>query len=57
MLTLLIAMVWDVKRDLRCTKDAMNGRVKESDCIKRNDDIWEDLKAIQKTVWSGNHEK
>jgi hypothetical protein len=57
LLSLLIALILDIKKDLRCTKTSMSERVKETDCTKRNDDVWADIKALQKQVWSGNHEK
>jgi predicted outer membrane lipoprotein len=56
MFGLLIAMMREMKKDLRCTKEAMSERVRISDCVKKNDDLWEGVKELQKTVWSGRHE-
>jgi hypothetical protein len=58
MLGLLISMVWDMKKDLRCTKDALDSRVKGTECVKKNDDLWTAVNELQRAVWSGGgHEK
>jgi hypothetical protein len=56
LLSLLIAMMWDMKKDLRCTKSSVDGRVKDSDCKANKDKVWQKIEDLQKTVWRGEHE-
>ena len=57
LLGLLISMMRDLKKDLRCTKDMVIERVKIPDCTKKNDDVWKAIVDLQKIVWGGDHEK
>jgi hypothetical protein len=48
MLSLLISMVWDVKKDLRSQKDCINSKMSVADCRYERGKIEEWIKGLEK---------
>jgi hypothetical protein len=51
MFSILIAMIVDLKKDFRCIKNELSGKVEKTDCIRETAKQEEKFDALKEKVW------